>query len=175
MKPSGFEVKHYETRLDRFRVRENIGIRQWAEQAGMSRTQLNRYRSDAAQPRSNTVADLVRSASAIVGRDVAASELYDLGEDEPVRRRDAQARTNRIVQKTYRPRFDELLRRLGVPLKRLATESGLSRQAIRRFRSDATYPVVPTVRAIVTALRRMGYRVTPSDVIDVGESRTDTS
>ena len=161
--------KTYDTRFDRFRAREGLSVLQWASAVGMNRTQLNDYRSGAAHPHAHTLAALVRAASRILGRAVKASELYDLGEGEQVAVRRQEFRAHRSVQKKFNSPLDRLLRRLDVPLTPLAAKAGVSRQAIRHLRMGTRDPVVPTIRALVGALRRMGYDVRASDIFDVGE------
>lgn len=167
-----FCVKTYDTRMDRFRARENISIRQWAEAAGVARTQFNKYRSGKMTPGVLIFAALVRSASRIVARPVRASELYDLGEDEPVAPapRECGRLQHSFVAKHYNTRLDRLIRRLGVRPAALAREGGISRQALRRLRMRSGVSVVSTVRVIVSALRRMGHPVKASNIVDTGEN-----
>lgn len=134
----------------------------------MARTQLGDYRAGRKEPRINALADLVSSASRLLGRRVKASELYDLGEDTPVAT-PRHRRRRRYVPKTYATRFDRLLVRLDVPQNSLARESGISRQGLRRFRMNRTNPLVSSIRRIVIALRRMGHPVKASDVAPIGE------
>jgi hypothetical protein len=122
-------------------------------------------------PGSVICAALVRSAAKIIGQPVKASELFDLGEDEPIApsiRTHRHPRNGRL-RKRYDTRLDKLLRRLDVSLHALSRECGVSRQGLRRVRGRFGISV-STIAAIVKALRRMGYPVNASDVEDVGES-----
>jgi DNA-binding phage protein len=162
--------RNYETRIDRFRARERIDLARWADLAGISRTQLGKYRSGRSQPRSTTIAVLVRAASSILGRPVRAVELYDLGEDEalgPVPEAPRFTR-RRDYGKRFPTRFDSLLWRLGVSPNGLARKAGLARQQLWLIRAQSS-PGVETIRRIVVTLRRMGFPVRADDVVDVGE------
>lgn len=173
MQPTGREQR-YDTRLDRFRVREGIGIKQWADQAGLRRTTLNRYRSASEEPTADYLAKLVRSASRILRRPVKASEIYDLGEGEPLGKNDLRRdyRTNEGSRKFYRSQLDTLLRRIGLPPSAFAREANISAHTLLRIRSQQASPMVSTLRALVVAMRRMGHDVTASDIADVGDKVT---
>ena len=158
----------YDARLDQFRVREGIDIGRWASEADLLRTQLNKYRSAFAEPNVEVLAKLVRAASRILQRHVKASELYDLGEAEPLGQQ-RQFRGNPECRKAFGSRLDEFLRRIEFPSSALAREAATSKNTLLQFRARRSSPRVSTVRQIVVALRRMGYDVTPSDIIDVGE------
>jgi hypothetical protein len=170
MRPIGREHK-YDTRLDRFRVREGIGITQWSDEAGLRRTTLNRYRSASEEPTAVYLANLVQSASRILGRPVKASELYDLGEAEPLGKKNRQReyRANAGSRKFYKSRLDVLLRRIGLPPSAFAREANISAHTLLRIRAQQVSPMVSTLRMLVVALRQMGYDVTVSDIVDVGE------
>ncbi len=167
---SQFRLRNYDTRLDRFRARHRIGIRAWADAAGIGRTQLNKYRSGTMEPGAAIFAALVRSAATILERPIKAAELFDFGEDEPVAptpRKRGDPKPSR-VRKRYETRLDNLLRRLGVPAAAVAREAGITRQGLLRFRRGQGISV-STVGLLVRALRRMGHAVKASDIVDLGE------
>ena len=166
--PTGI-AKEYDTRLDRFRVREGIGIKEWAAEAGLRRTTLNRYRSGDEEPTSDYLANLVRSASRILQRSVRASELYDLGETEPLGRKVLEYRSSRGSRRLFESRLDILLRRVGLPPSALARNANMSEHTLLRIRSARSKPMVSSIRDLVLTLRRMGYDVKASDIVDVGE------
>jgi len=161
-------ARAYENRLDQFRVREGIDIGRWASEAGLRRTQLNKYRSEFDQPGAKVLAKLVRSASRILGRRVEASELYDLGETEPLGQQ-RQFRWSSECKKVFDSRLDQLLRRIGLPPSTLARKAAMSTNTLLRLRALHATPMVSTVRQFVVALRRMGFDVRAPDIIDVGE------
>jgi len=158
----------YNTRFDRFRSRERLDLSRWQKEAAIGRGQLLRYRTGAAEPRSDVLARLVRAAARLLNRPVRASELYDLGEDEPL---GTPARTEgeSALRKAYPTRFDQLLRRHGVADAQLVTVSRMSRQNIRKLRAGLETPRVRTIAGLVRALRRMRLDVRASDLFDVGE------
>jgi DNA-binding phage protein len=173
MRGRGSEATSYGTRLDRFRVRERIDLEQWAEKAGMRRTQLGKYRSGRGEPRADALARLVRAAAVLLYRPVKASELYDLGEDEAIAaeiHRFPQTGQEKI-RRVYDSKIDAYLRRIDAAPASVARAAGMSRQSLLNLRSEAALPMCSTIRALVIALRRRGYAVTASDLFDVGESR----
>lgn len=162
-------VRIYDTRLDRFRIREGIGIQDWARAAGLRRTRFNRYRTGQASPGVRILPALVRSATSLAGRPVSAYELFDLGEEVVVAPRPRGRAKGAHFVKDYGTPFDRLLHRLDVPLTQLATEAGISRKTLRTLRMKSGISVLSTIRDLVGALRRMGYPVKASDLIDTGE------
>ena len=164
-------AKTYDTRLDKFRVREGIAIEQWAEEAKMSRTQFNKYRANELQPRVSTLAKLARSGSRLLRRRVRASELYDLGEDTPLGGGGGQSfRSSNTLRGRYNSPFDRLLRQIKMSPSAAARLLCISRVTIREIREPGASPKIGTVRRIVVALRRCGYDVKTSDIADVGET-----
>lgn len=159
--------RDYETRIDQFRSRAAIGRVEWAVAADVGRAQLNKYRAGIAEPRAPALAQLVGAASRILGRRVAASELFDLGEDEPLGDR-AERKAHIRGGFKYDSRLDRLLRRIGIESAELARKAGVWRIQIVSVRGGVA-PRVRTIRRIVVALRRMGYDVKARDVADVGE------
>lgn len=166
----GSLAKAYDTPVDRFRVRANLSIAEWAREAGMSRTQLGKYRSHAEELTVTSLAALTRAASRILQRRVRASELCDLGDTEPLGHpyRFAGGYNARI---RYGTPLDRFLRRIDVPPSPLARLIPLSPNQFRRIRADEAAPRVSTVRDLVRTLRRMGYDVKASELFDIGENR----
>lgn len=162
--PAPFIQRHYATRIDAFCRAERLSVAAWAAAAGISRTQLGKYRSGEMEPGLNAVARLLAGASKLAGRTVHAFELYELGEEEPVADRRAPPRARSPMRKTYRSKFDEFLLAHYVLPAVLARVTGLSRQTLLRLRSGRSVPVVSTARAIVIALRRMGHAVGAADL-----------
>jgi len=128
----------YKTRLDRFRSRERLDLSRWQREAAIGRGQLLRYRTGAAEPRSDVLARLVRSATRLLNRPVHASELYDLGEDEPIGTLSLTGGESPL-RKAYRTRFDRLLRQHGVVDTQLVVVSRMSRQNIRKLRAGSRH------------------------------------
>ena len=162
-----FEARDYDTRLDQFRKRAGIGRGEWAIAAEISRSQLTKYRAGLGEPRAGHLARLVSSAGRILGRAVNASELFDLGEDEPLGKK-RRPKPAKLTAADYDTRLDKLMRRLGVRPAALAKATGTSRMQIYCVRRGGN-PLVSTVRSIVIAIRRMGHDVRARDVIDLGE------
>lgn len=112
MSPRSFFVRRdYDTLLDRFRRKEGIPLLLWAEEAGMNRTQLGKYRSGKLEPSAVTLSDLVRAAKRIIGCPVKASDLYDLGEDEPLNVTNPYpwGRPQSSVRQSFNTRLDRCL------------------------------------------------------------------
>ena len=171
MRPQWFDRRDYDTRMDRFRASERISIHEWAKCAAMKRSQLNKYRAGT-EPRTDTIARLVRSAAEILGRPVRASELFDLGEEVAVGSHDPNRETpprNEAMRKQYPSRLDALIRALDIPPQAFAQRVGLSRRQLARLRSDKASASIATVRRIVVTLREQGHDVLASDIADVGE------
>lgn len=167
----GHGLRDYATRLDQFRVREALPLARWASEAGIERTRLGKYRAGTAEPHVEALARLVRAASRILGRPVRASELCDLGEDEPLGAQNRQRTThgNDEYRSRYDTPFDEWLHRNGVRPNALARARGVSRQSLRYIRMGKDVPRLPTLRRIIIALRRRGHDVRAADWFDVGE------
>lgn len=167
-----YYFQNYETRFDRFRVREKLDPEEWAHESGMSRTQLNKYRSEQQSPRVTTLARLVQSASRLLKRPVRASELVDVGEDEPLGPGNAFREPMRRGGRAFGTRLDQLIRKHRIRPLRLAEESGLNRQLLLRHRINPSMMRTSTLAKIVRAFRRNGIDVRASDVVDVGEEGT---
>lgn len=161
------EAAEYNTRIDQLRRREGIGILRWKNEAGMSRTQFNRYRSGRAEPNIGTLAVLLESGSRIARKSIRPSALVDLGEDVPV------ATTKSTLVAKRRPRLpssntplDRLFRRLNIAPSTFAPAVPMPRQSLRRACAcDPRVLRASTVRRIVSAFRRHGYDIRASDVV----------
>ncbi|HEX6161123.1 MAG TPA: hypothetical protein VF111_13205 [Thermoanaerobaculia bacterium] len=164
-----YTFQDYDTRFDRFRVREKLDPEEWAHASGMSRTQLNKYRSDQQSPRITTLARIVRAASALLRRPVRVSELMDVGEEEPLGDGTAFRDKLRKGGRAFGTRLDELIRKHGIRPLRLAQEAGLNRQLLLRHRINPSMMRASTLAKIVRAFRRNGIDVRAADVADVGE------
>lgn len=165
-----FKPAEYDSRFDRFRraVTPSVPVNEWARQAGLKRSAFNRQRLRGSDPRSVSVANLVRTASRFLGRTVMASEMFDLGEETPV---------GECVpdEKSQRPRreFDSRLRRtlvrIGIGPAKLQQLSGVTKTSIYRICHERVSPRISIVRSLVIGLRRAGYDVHARDIVDVGD------
>jgi transcriptional regulator with XRE-family HTH domain len=77
--PRGDIRNLYDTRFDKCLVREGIRPSRLARTAGMSRLSILRKRAGRESPTVGVLARLVR-AMRIMGRDIRASDLFDVGE-----------------------------------------------------------------------------------------------
>jgi predicted transcriptional regulator len=156
------------TRLEQFRVREKLSARPWAGESGIYRAQFRRYLSGTAEPMLPRVSRIVEAARTLTGRNVAASDLFDLGEDQAVNTLNPApfrkpTPTKRIL---YDTRLDQLLVRLGIQPAMLARTSRLPRQTIGRLRAARMTPTVGMVATLVRALRKMGRDVQATDLFE---------
>ena len=70
----------YQTRFDQFLVRERVNLDLLASLIHMTRQNLGRLRAGSQKPRQDTIARIVIALRQILGRPVAAAELFYLGE-----------------------------------------------------------------------------------------------
>jgi hypothetical protein len=70
----------YPTRFDQFLVREHVNLDVLAALIQMTRQNLGRLRAGSQKPRQDTIARVVLALRQILGRPVAAAELFYLGE-----------------------------------------------------------------------------------------------
>lgn len=172
MTPNGARndaLRTYDTRFDCFRRQEKLDPSTWGAAAGMSRSQVNHYRSGHQMPKVTTLARLVAAAARLLGRPVRASELYDVGEDEPLGSRRFLESEGGRPRQTFDTPLDELIRRNNFRTADVADESGISRQLLLRYRAGRATMRVSSLARIVRAFRRNGFDVRASDVADVGE------
>jgi len=176
MKPGVFGLLDYATRTDEFRRQENLKVEEWAEASEMSRTALQRCRAGR-DYRVSTLAKLVRGARKLTGRPVTASEVADVGDDEPLpeKRKYTGERyrvaTTSKVRKRYDTPLDRMLINEGIRPVDFAREAGMSRQNLRQLRSATEEPKTSSVAKVVRTARRLTanpYRA--ADFWDVGET-----
>lgn len=164
---------HYRTKLDEFLRQHGIRASEWALEAGIPVRQLTRYRSGRGTPSTGTLAILVRAAQKITGQRIRAQDLLDVGDEEPLNRAmDEEELPPPTNGKRLQTRINRCMTREGVRPARRAREAGVSRQNLLRLRTDTARGrgmSVGVLRALVSAMRRMGRDVRASDVIDVGE------
>src|SRR5687768_12435596 len=110
MSKHSFHVRNYDTRMDRCRVVYGISLLQWSIEARIDRKVITRYRAGLDEPTERNLAKLVRAARAITGKPIRASELFELGEDEPLGPR-WERQYSSPGRKTYDTRFDRCLLR----------------------------------------------------------------
>lgn len=158
----------YDTRLERCRLRIGLTPGEWAAAADIWPGQLLRYRSSQAEPRRSTLLRLVRAARDVTGTMVRASDLYDLGDDEPLGE-PAGSLSKPRRRKPFPTNLDVVLRRYGFTAAALARNSRLHSRIIRRFQAGTEDPLVSTMAILVRTLRRMGADVRAHDVFDLGE------
>jgi DNA-binding Xre family transcriptional regulator len=156
------------TPLERFRIVNESKLLLWPEEAGISRSRFNKIRLSG-EMNVETLARLVCAASTLLGRPVRASEIADLGEDEPVAELRRQYRNRK--RKTYDTRADRLLNALGISSALLATTARLTRPTVHKLRRGKGTLRVSNLAAIVRALRQLtGVPVRAADLCDVGEA-----
>jgi predicted transcriptional regulator len=166
-------------RIERFRIRNRIARTDWAAKAGMSRQTL-RHVLGGSDPFVATARALVRAASEIVGRQVGASELFDVGEDTPAPEvpvpHKIVSEVHRKTLKRYATRLDRVLRGEQIVPSEFARQAGIVRQTLLRFRTGQEEPCLSTLASMVAALRRMtGKRYLAGHLYDVGEGLVDLS
>lgn len=81
----------YDSRFDRFLSANKVDLDRLAEALRMTRPNLVRLRAGRQQPRQDTIARLVLTLRAILGRPVAASDLFYLGEERDDHTPEAEA------------------------------------------------------------------------------------
>ena len=170
--PRTTPLVQYPTRLDGFRVEHAINHRQWAAEAGLSRTHFDRIRRGEGVTL-ETLARVVRAASRLLNRPVRASELVDLGEEEPVamadRRRTARRRKSKRIRHVFDSPLDRLLVEHDIEPALLARQARLASLTLRRIRAERQSLSTSTAALIIRALRDLGLDVKARDLWDVGE------
>jgi transcriptional regulator with XRE-family HTH domain len=76
-----FQRVLFDTRFDRFLVAQEVNLDHFAAALGMSRVNLIRIRAGRQSPRQDTIARIVLTLRRTLGRAVAASDLFYLGEE----------------------------------------------------------------------------------------------
>lgn len=167
-----FTAREHASRFDRLRVAEakDVPINEWARRCGLARSAFNKQRAENADPRSTAVSRMVRAATSILGRPVKASELYGLGEEEPLGsvRLMSNGRAS-ISARSTDSRLGRTLARIGISALDLQSISGVTKATISRIANNKVAAHCSTVRRIVVALRRAGHDVSASDVADLGD------
>jgi DNA-binding XRE family transcriptional regulator len=102
---------------------------------------------------------VVRAASAILGRAVKATELFDLGSDTPsgaitILRKVVPLR-QRGSLKRFETTLDRILRREQILHNDFAAHVGVSRQTLLRYRAGQLEPSLVTLGRMVDTLRGM--------------------
>ena len=166
-------------RIERFRIRNRIAPADWAATAGLSRQTL-RHVLGGNDPLVATARALVRAASQILGRQVGASELFDVGEATPAPEVPVPHKivsdAHRKTLKRYPTRLDRVLRGERIVPSEFARHAGIVRQTLLRFRTGQEEPCLSTLASMVAALRRMtGKRYLAGHLYDVGEGLADLS
>lgn len=141
----------------------------WHEEAELSRSAFNKIRRSG-EMNVDTLARLVRAATRLLGRQVAASEVADVGEDEPVTGAAAPRVRRHRKRKTYDTPADRVLCRLGVMPTELAAAARVTRPTIHKLRRGKGTLRVSNLASIVRALRQLSHvAVRAADLCDVGE------
>jgi hypothetical protein len=166
------------SRFEQFRVANRVEPRAWYRKAGMSRAAFRVVRRGS-DPYVSTVRRLIIAGSQLVGREVRAHELWDVGEDEPLPSADALpprpavSVRQRVSLKQYDTPLDRILRAEGLYPFFFAQQTALARQSLQRLRSAKAEPCMSTVGQIVRTLRRLtGKPYGAAHVFDVGEKLT---
>lgn len=76
-----FQRVLFDTRFDRFLLAAGVNLDNFAAALGMSRVNLIRIRAGRQSPRQDTIARIVLALRRTLGRAVAASDLFYLGEE----------------------------------------------------------------------------------------------
>ena len=128
-------------------------------------------------PYLTTARRLVIAGSTLVGRQVRAHELWDVGEDEPITLihrlppRPVVSNRHWKTLKHYNTRFDRILRAEGLYPFFFAEQTALARQTLQRLRSGDGEPCLSTIAQIVRTLRQLtGKPYRAAHVFDVGET-----
>ena len=164
----------YDTRIDRFRVAAGIDLVAWRDALNVSRSTLVKIRAGR-DVRVATLARLVRTARTLTGKNVRATDLYNVGEDEvpPIARLQQEKSVAPSFRKIYDTPLDRLLVNEGLKPALVARKAGITRHAFRHLRAGEEMPRVSTVAAVVGALRRLtGKAIRAADLWDVGESES---
>ncbi|HEV7765273.1 MAG TPA: hypothetical protein VGQ76_09745 [Thermoanaerobaculia bacterium] len=159
----------YDSRIDRCRRRYGVKPQEWANESGVDRKVLIRYRSGELVPGVANLAKLVLGLWRITGLPIRASELYDLGESEPLGRKTQNRCNTPFKGKRFATRFDRFLALRGINPTCLAAAIPTTRQTIYKKRSGAESFTIRQIERVVRTLRRMGYDVRASYIVDVGE------
>lgn len=160
----------YNTKLDSCRRHYGVKPQEWANESGIDRRVLIRYRSGELVPGVANLAKLVIALWKITGLPIRASELYDLGESEPLGMETQNRCNSPFKGKRFATRFDRFLALRGINPTCLAAAVPTTRQTIYKKRSGAETFTIRQIERVVRTLRRLGYDVRASYIVDVGEN-----
>ena len=167
-------------RFEEFRIANALAPRTWYPAAKMSRAAFRVVRLGS-DPYLATARRLVVAGSILLGRQVRAHELWDVGEDEPLPTASALASRPFIAKrhlatlKRYDTAFDRVLHAEGLSPFFFAQAAAISRQHLQRLRSGENEPCMSTVAQIVRTLRRLtGKPYKAAHIFEVGEQLPTT-
>lgn len=165
----------YDTRLERFRLANDLPTTSWASAADLSRQSFLRARAGR-DIYLRTLRVIVRSARELVGRPVEARELFDLGEDttptvmiQPTE----VAEYIRAAYKRYPTNLDRILRGEQIAPTNFGEHVQVARQTLLRYRAGQEEPSLFILGRMVRTLRQMtGKPYRARHLYDVGELAT---
>jgi hypothetical protein len=173
-RPYDDRYTNYDTPVDTFRQRNRLDPALWAQKAGVSRGQMQRYRTGG-ELTTTTLARLLRVAEEMLDRAVLATEIVgDLGESEPVASPPLPpppyAARDRDRVNRYNTRLDNVFAFTGWPVDAFVRHVPTSRAQFRLLRIGQGMSMT-TLRNLVIAFRRLGFNVVASDLAEIGRSR----
>jgi hypothetical protein len=166
---SQYGVRHYATRFDSLRVRENIDIHTWARESKTTLKEMLGWRKGR-DIRTDKLARVVEAARRITASAIRAADLVDLGEETvipsapPNSFRREPGKGGRVIFGTP---ADDLLHCEGISTEYLASQSGITRPTIVKVRRRR--PVrASVIRKLVVALTTMlCRRVYAGEICDI--------
>lgn len=165
----------YDTRLERFRLANELSTTEWASAAGLSRQSFLRARAGR-DIYLRTLRVIVRSAGELVGRLVEARELFDVGEDTPTILVIQPAEVAEYIRAAFKPyptNLDRILRREQITPTNFGEHVHVARQTLLRYRAGQEEPSLFILARIVRTLRQMtGRPYRARYLYDVGELAT---
>jgi predicted transcriptional regulator len=163
--------RQYDTRLERFRKKHRLPPSEWAAAAGFSRATFANVRAGS-DPYVSTIRRIVIAARHVLERPVAASELFDLGEDTPptITLASRAVATRPGTDRRHDTKLDRILWSERIVPREFAKHVPVARQTLLRLRKGTAEPSLSTLAAIVRTLRQMtGKPYKASHIYDVGE------
>jgi len=170
-------LKSYPTKIDQFRVREEIDVTRWLTETGVTRGFFHRIRAGH-DFSIDTLLRLVRSARRITGKDVHAVDIADLGEDA-LPGVAAAAGTRRAPRPArYDTPLDRWIASRGITPAEVARAARISKPTLLKMRkgqmtrNGVVVITTSTLAAVVRALRRLTAEdVRAADVSGIEELR----